>query len=95
MLEALVSQYINRLPEELASEEFARLTNEVINEVYFAWAGGSERHDPHYYRLQAPRFLVEYDCTQGQANHIHSVWRDPRGDFGSDLLAAHYAASHS
>ena len=95
LLEAVVSQYINRLPEELASEEFARLTDEVVNEVYFAWAGGSERYDPHYYRLQAPRFLVEYDCTQGQANHIHSVWRDPRGDFGSDLLAAHYAESHS
>jgi hypothetical protein len=39
--------------------------------------------------------LIEYDCTQNNANHIHSVWRDLQGDFGEDILAAHYAAEHS
>ncbi|MEZ4713763.1 MAG: DUF3500 domain-containing protein [Caldilineaceae bacterium] len=55
-------------------------------------AAWSERQ-PHYYRIQAPRFLVEYDNTQNGANHIHSVWRDPLDDFGANLIAQHYASS--
>ena len=49
---------------------------------------------PHYYRVQSPSFLVEYDCTQDKANHIHSVWRDFNGDFGMDVLKEHYKTSH-
>jgi hypothetical protein len=52
----------------------------------FAWAGGIERGQPHYYRLQGPRRLAEYDNTQRHVNRIRTVWRDPRGDFG-DVLA--------
>ena len=52
--------------------------------------GGSSRGEGHYYRIQGTTFLIEYDNTQGNANHVHSVWRDFKGDFGRDLLAAHY-----
>ena len=93
-LTALIRQYIDRLPEELAAQEAARLLGAALDGVHFAWAGGAEPKQPHYYRLQGPRFLVEYDNTQNGANHIHSVWRDPEGDFGADLLAQHYAAAH-
>ena len=61
----------------------------------FAWAGEPARRRPHYYRLQAPGFLVEYDNTQDNANHVHTVWRHPDGDFGSDLLRAHLAEHHT
>jgi hypothetical protein len=44
----------------------------------------------HYYRVQSPTFLIEYDNTQNNGNHVHSVWRDFNGDWGRDLLAAHY-----
>ena len=64
------------------------------NDVHFAWAGGEVPGQGHYYRLQGQRFLVEYDNTQNGANHIHTVWRDPAGDFGADLLPAHYAEHH-
>jgi Protein of unknown function (DUF3500) len=47
---------------------------------------------PHYYRLQGPRLLIEYDNTQRKANHAHSVWRDPSADFGLDVLGEHLAA---
>jgi len=57
-------------------------------------AGGIEAGDQHYYRIQTPVFLIEYDKTQDNGNHIHSVWRDFNGDFGQDLLAQHYAADH-
>jgi hypothetical protein len=62
--------------------------------LFFAWSGRIEKNDPHYYRIQTPAFLIEYDDTQNNANHIHSVWRDFNGDFGQDLLAQHYQASH-
>ena len=61
-----------------------------IDGIRFAWAGGMERGQPHYYRLQGPTFLVEYDNTQDGANHVHTVWRDFDGDFGEDLLRRHY-----
>lgn len=94
MLTALIRQYIDRMPEELAEIETAKLTGAALDAVHFAWAGGLERRQPHYYRLQGPRFLVEYDNVQRDVNHIHSVWRDPEGDFGADLLAQHYARAH-
>jgi hypothetical protein len=91
---ALVHQYVDRLPEELAAAEDARVAG-VADQLHFAWAGGIEVGEPHYYRLQGPGLVIEYDNTQSQANHIHSVWRDPTRDFGRDLLAEHYAESHS
>lgn len=94
ILEALIREYIERMPDELAQIEWNALQSRGIDSVHFAWAGGVERHQPHYYRLQGVRFLVEYDNTQNDANHIHSVWRDPVNDFGQDLLAHHYRHEH-
>ena len=61
-----------------------------FDKVYFAWAGGLEPGQGHYYRIQGPTFMIEYDNTQNHANHVHSVWRDPANDFGEDLLKKHY-----
>lgn len=94
ILLALIGDYIHRMPEELAEIEMNKLKQGGIEGIHFAWAGGIERRQPHYYRIQAPRFLAEYDNTQNDANHIHSVWRDPANDFGTDILAQHYATSH-
>ncbi|CAN5784042.1 DUF3500 domain-containing protein [soil metagenome] len=60
--------------------------------VYFAWAGSADAGQPHYYRLEGPHLFVEYDNTQNDANHVHSVWRRPGDDFGRGLLARHRAA---
>jgi len=65
-----------------------------VSDVHFAWAGSPERGKHHYYRLAGERFLVEYDNTQNDANHAHSVWRDPANDFGDDLLRRHLAEDH-
>lgn len=94
LLLALIGEYIHRMPDELAEIELARLQQTADAPLHFAWAGGIERHQPHYYRIQAGHFLVEYDNTQNNANHIHSVWRNPHDDFGADILARHYAHSH-
>jgi hypothetical protein len=60
----------------------------------FAWIGGMKKGEPHYYRIQTRDFLFELDNVQGNANHIHEVWRSRAGDFGEDLLRRHRAAAH-
>jgi len=64
------------------------------NSLQFAWMGSIERGEPHYFRLQGADFLFEYDNVQNGGNHVHSVWRSKSGDFGTDLLARHYATDH-
>ncbi len=93
LLQTLISSYAQNVPEQLAQARMEQLKKAGTN-VFFAWAGVEERGGPHYYRIQTPTFLIEYDNTQNNANHIHSVWRDFNGDFGLDLLAMHYQASH-
>jgi hypothetical protein len=93
MLLAVVKEYTGILPDESKKWREAQI-QQAGEKMFFAWAGGPDFKDPHYYRIQAPTFLIEYDCTQNQGNHIHSVWRDFTGDWGADLLAAHYKHGH-
>ena len=93
MLSALVEEYAYSFPDDVAQarmEQFKKAGNQLL----FAWAGVEEKGGPHYYRVQSPTFLIEYDNTQNGANHIHSVWRDFTNDFGLDLLKQHYETSH-
>lgn len=90
LLLSLIEEYASAQAPALAAERVAKLKKAGLDEVKFAWMGGTEKGDPHYYRVQGPTFLIEYDCVQNQANHIHAVWRDFAGDFGIDLLEQHY-----
>jgi hypothetical protein len=92
-LQALLEEYARNVPEQMAMEREDMIRKAGKN-MFFAWTGVTEKGGPHYYRVQAPTFLIEYDNTQNGANHIHSVWRDLHNDFGGDLLKAHYQASH-
>lgn len=92
-LMALMEVYAHNVADELAEGRTEQI-NKAGKNIYFAWSGGINRNDPHYYRVQTPSFLIELDDTQDDANHIHSVWRDFSGDFGQDLLQRHYQASH-
>ncbi|HEY7087923.1 MAG TPA: pectinesterase family protein, partial [Tepidisphaeraceae bacterium] len=86
----LIGEYAHRLRPELAEQDLQKINTAGIEKVFFAWAGGLEPGQGHYYRIQGPTFMIEYDNTQDDANHIHSVWRDPENDFGEDLLKKHY-----
>jgi hypothetical protein len=90
-LQKLVQAYVTRLRGDLAEIDLQKIEKAGWAKVYFAWAGGIEKGEPHYYRVQGPTFLIEYDNTQNNANHIHAVWRDFDNDFGEDLLRKHYA----
>lgn len=90
LLRGLLGTYLGRVPEGLVRMP----GDDALDAVHLAWAGSTEPGEPHYYRLQGPRLLVEYDNTQRAVNHAHSVWRDPEGDFGLDVLAAHLGRHH-
>lgn len=94
MLLDLIKEYLFRCRTDVAGEELARLQKAGMDKVHFAWAGGLEPGQPHYYRVQGGSFVLEYDNTQGGANHIHCQWRDFDRDFGTDLLKAHLDAQH-
>jgi hypothetical protein len=89
ILRELIGYYLNRLPDALADRQ-AALVDAEFDRIRFAWAGSAEPNEPHYYRIQGERLLIEYDNTQNGANHIHAVWRDLANDFGGDVLARHY-----
>jgi hypothetical protein len=85
----LLETYARNLRADLAETELRKLHAAGLERVHFAWAGPVDPKRPHYYRLHGPTLLIEYDNTQNDANHIHSVWRDFDGDFGRDLLREH------
>ena len=93
LLRALLAAYLERVPDGL-SPQADYSDDGALDAVHLAWAGPTAPGQPLYYRLQGPRLLIEYDNTQRQANHAHSVWRDPAADFGFDALGAHLAAHH-
>lgn len=85
----LVLVYVRNAPQPAADAEIAKIRRAGIEKLHFAWAGSAQAGEPHYYRIHGPTVLIEYDNTYG--NHIHTVWRNPQGDFGDDVLARHYA----
>jgi len=93
-IRSLLDTYLYRVPDALAELEAAKYEGDKINELAFAWAGSTQPGQPHYYRMQAPQLLVEYDNTQRAANHVHTLWRNPDNDFGRDILAEHIAKHH-
>lgn len=93
LLWRLIQEYANNLRADLAKAQLARISPGNADELRFAWAGGAEPGQGHYYRISGPTFVIEYDNTQGGANHVHTCWRD-RDDFGEDLLRRHHAEQH-
>ncbi len=93
ILEKLINVYLSVMPEELAEKRSENLKKEEFGEIQFGWAGATESGKPHYYRIQGKSFLIEFDNSQNSGNHIHTVWRDFKGDFGRDLIKEHYETS--
>jgi hypothetical protein len=94
-LELLVKRVIDKLNPELAAGLKSRMHSAGFEELHFAWAGGAEPGQGHYFRVHGPTLLIEYDNTQHDANHVHMVLREPGLDFGGDPLRAHIWASHA
>src|SRR5689334_5079921 len=93
LLMKVLDSYAGLMAPDIAADRLARIQKAGFENVAFAWAGPIERGQKHYYRVQGPTFLIEFDNTQNDGNHVHSVWRDFQGDFGRDLLREHLRSS--
>jgi hypothetical protein len=93
MLLSLIREYADTQAPMLARQRLAAIRKAGLKGIKFAWMGSVEPNQPNYYRVQGSTFLIEYDNTQNNANHVHCVWRDFRGDFGMDLLAMHHRST--
>ena len=92
LLMKVLDAYAGLMTQDIAADRMAKVKKAGIENIAFAWAGALERGQKHYYRVQGPTFLIEFDNTQNDGNHVHSVWRDFNGDFGRDLLREHLTA---
>ncbi len=90
----IINEYLQNMPADVASSRWEKLSKAGMDDIQFAWAGSTDVGEAHYYRIQGPTFLIEYDNIQNKANHIHAVWRDFDGDFGRDILKEHHMHSH-
>ncbi len=90
----ILQLYADTLRGEVAAAAMARIRAAGLASLHFAWAGSLEPGAPHYFRIHGPSALLEYDNSQNGANHAHSIWIDPQGLFGRDLLKAHYRDAH-
>ncbi|MFO0835697.1 MAG: DUF3500 domain-containing protein [Phycisphaerales bacterium] len=94
MLWRLVEVYAGNLTSDLSNWQLERVKRAGVDAIVFAWAGGVEKGQKHYYRIHGPTFIVEYDNTQNDANHIHCAWRDTEHEFGTDPLRGHVKEGH-
>jgi len=90
LLKLIIHHHLDRMEKPVSQKARELLENENWNEITFSWAGKTEKLKAHYYRIQGQSFLIEYDNSQNNGNHIHAVWREFNGDFGKDLIQEHY-----
>ncbi len=91
LLMEVIEFYMSVMADDIAALRRAQIQDDGIENITFAWAGGTGYGDVSYFRVQGPSFLIEFDHTQRDPNHIHSGWRDFDGDFGRDMLREHLA----
>ena len=91
----VIREYGNTYRPEMAKEDLRQIHNAGLDRVHFAWIGSDQPGQPHYYSIQGPTFIMEYDNTQNNANHVHVLWRDAANDFGADMLQEHYERDHA
>lgn len=99
LFQELIAVYLNRYHVTLKDQQMVKLTKSGLDGIHFAWMGNVDPEIKEgagfYYRIQGPTILIEFDNTQNNANHIHTVVRDLTNDFGEDLLRLHYEKMHA
>ena len=82
LMQELLGEYLKNLPVDVEEERLTALNSAGLDKITFAWYGEPDLHQAHHYRVQGPTFVIEYNNTQNNANHVHSMWRNLAGDFG-------------
>lgn len=91
----LLDVYVLNYELGFSSKLMAKIRKAGIENLSFAWAGSLKPGAGHYYRIQGPMLLIEYDNTQTNANHVHTIVRDLTNDFAEDILREHYEKEHA
>lgn len=91
-LKLLIEEYTHNFEHQKAHQLTEKIIKSGIEKIYFAWVGSLEKDKPHYYIINGPDFLIEYDNVgfQNDGNHIHAILREKGSDFGEDILKNHY-----
>lgn len=96
-LQKIVREFVFNLDYDRALVEYGKIVKAGFDNIYFGWIGDADGSKPHYYILNGPTFLIEYDNNGGprnSANHVHAIWREKGNEFGEDVLRRHYEADH-
>lgn len=81
LLKSLIAEYLTAMPASVVRERMQGIEKSGMDDIHFAWWGGSELNEPHHYVVQGSTFIIEYNNTQNSANHVHAIWRNLAGDF--------------
>lgn len=81
LMRELIGEYLTAMPSSVVAERMKQIQKDGMNDIHFAWWGGSELNEPHHYVVQGKSFIIEYNNTQNKANHVHAIWRNTAGDF--------------
>jgi hypothetical protein len=77
------------LNDEAAGSKMTEVAAHVA-ETWFAWSGPTDE-GPAYFRIQGPTLFIEYSPQRSRASggpdaeHIHTIYRDPTNDYGAGL----------
>jgi hypothetical protein len=94
VLMEIVRAYTDVMADEIAALRMTKVQQAGIDNLTFAWAGGTKRGELSYFRVQGPTFLIEFSNTMNDPNHVHSGWREFGAEFGRDVLAEHMRNDH-
>lgn len=93
LMESIIREFVFNMEYDKAVAEFEKIRKAGIDAIWFGWIGEAEEKKPHYYILNGPTFLIEFDNNGGprqEANHIHAIWREKGNEYGEDVLKQHY-----
>ena len=95
ILFAIIREYVFNMEYEKATAEYEKIIKAGVDNIYFGWIGPYDEHKAHYFVVNGPGFLIEFDNAGGprrEGNHIHTIWREKGNEFGEDILKKHYLA---
>lgn len=93
VLLVIIREYVFNMEYEKAMIEYDKIIKAGVDNIYIGWIGPYEEFKDHYFILNGPTFLIEFDNAGGprrDGNHIHTIWREKGNEYGEDVLKKHY-----
>jgi len=93
----IMREFVYNLEFEKAESEYRKIVDAGLKNIYFGWIGSFNEHEPHYFIINGPTFIIEFDNNDGpgrMANHIHAIWREKGNEYGEDVLKLHLKTEH-